>query len=156
MVRTWAENVTKSFLELGTKETLHGQPDCQVRGCVEGETGTELVSVPQDTELGYSSEYVGTSTIDGKRSFESKHISQLIATNITCSFTEKKLHPTLHNLIPSIMLNTSFVRVSLYDCTSDLLFLSDPVKILVEDNDSQNYNFKNKRWSVHQLQKFNC
>ena len=69
------------------------------------------------------------SAIDGKRSFESKHIFQL------------HLHPTLHSLIPSIMLNTSFVRVSLYDCTSDLLLLSGPVKILVEDNDSQNYYF---------------
>lgn len=95
-----------------------------------------MVSVPWDeeTEPGYSSD----DGLDGKKT---KYLSQLVSTNVVSSFTEKKLHPTFNSLIPSILLNTSFVRVSLYDCTSDLLFLSDPVKLLVEDDDSQDYQF---------------
>ena len=54
------EKVTQGFLGMGTKETLHGQPDCSVRGYVEGET--ELVSILH-TEVSSESDG-GTSTVD--------------------------------------------------------------------------------------------
>lgn len=49
--------------------------------------------------------------------------------SIVSSFIERNHHPDLNSLIPSILLNTSFFKVVLYDCNLDVLLLSsDEIK----------------------------
>jgi hypothetical protein len=120
-----------SFLGIGTSETLHGSPDARVRGFTMEDL--DVISIPHDTSGSESDG--GTIAVDSKKQLTYRstgtihpgHLSQLVATNITASFTEHNLHPDLNSLIPTMMINTETVIVSLYDSVKDIWMISDPI-----------------------------
>ena len=52
------------------------------------------------------------------------NLDQVVSTCVTYSFTEHSLHIRMNPLVPTILMNTNSMRVCLYDCQHDILFLS--------------------------------
>lgn len=132
------ENIASNgFLGIGSIQTLHGSPDARARGYVM----EDLDLISTDTH-DYESDG-RTVTVDGKRSLvyrstgsvHPNHLSQLFATNIVAAFTERNLHPEVNYLIPSMMINTETVLVSLYDSEKDIWMISEPVWLREDEQD---------------------
>ena len=75
----------------------------------------------------------GTITVDGKKMFEEQHMSQLITTNVVSSFGEHNLHKQENPIVPSLMLNSHWVAVSLYDCINNYLIVSERIDLYDEE-----------------------
>lgn len=124
-------NIKTQCLGMGLFNTWHGKPDGRLRGSVCEEIVVSLVDDDDDENSDG-----GTLTIDGKRCFSAKgmpqFMSQLIATNVVSSFVEKNLHKDLNSMVPSLMMNGSWVVICLYDCVRDYLLLSRRIDLYEE------------------------
>lgn len=121
-------NVKVGLLGMGLFNTLHGQPDCRIRGAVLEDLDISLVdNETDDTDS-------GTLTVDDKKTLAKEHTSQLIATNVVASFVEKNKHSDCNTLIPSLMVDNERVIICLYDCDKDNLLLSDTVDLYDNGN----------------------
>ena len=63
--------------------------------------------------------------VEGKRYTALINTDQLIATTVVTSFIQHNRHPNLNPLIPAIMICVPTAQICFYDCTKDLLLLSD-------------------------------
>lgn len=82
--------------------------------------------VESDDESGDDESSDGmTTTIEGKIMYNDSNLSQLIATCVVSSFTEKSLHPDKLPIIPTILIDDKLFRVCLYDTEKDVLLISD-------------------------------
>lgn len=90
-----AKNVNAQSLGIGSIDTWHGQPDGRARGHIFEDT--DLVSHITESGTSDSESDGATSSLDAKRKIGLKDISQLVATNVVCSFTERNIHPHLSN-----------------------------------------------------------
>ena len=111
------DTVQLGQLGMGVSDTWHGKPDGRLRGCVL----EEMDVIRRES----SDSDPGTITVDGKKMFEEQHMSQLITTNVVSSFVEHNLHKQENPIVPSLMLNSHWVAVSLYDCINDYLIVSE-------------------------------
>ena len=59
-----------------------------------------------------------------------KSSSQAIGTVVLSSFIEHKLHPSQNSIVPCLLMNSSTVRVLLFDCVEDILLISDKVSFV--------------------------
>ena len=78
----------------------------------------------------YTSSDGDSIVVEVETTFKQQDISQLIVLGIISSFTEHKLHPTLNSMVPSLLINSSTIVVCLYDCTSDILLLTEQVQFV--------------------------
>ena len=46
------------------------------------------------------------------------------------SFIEHNLHPSQNSMVPCLLVNSSTIRVLLFDCVKDILLISDKVSFL--------------------------
>ena len=109
------------YIGMGSTATWHGTPDVRVRGAdvVIAEEGAE-VTTDSDESAG------ATMNVEAKVNFGVAHLPQLITTCVVASFTEKRLHPALQALVPTLLMEQNRFRVCLYHCDKDLLLLSQP------------------------------
>ena len=63
-----------------------------------------------------------TVTIEAKMS-KSANLSQMVATCVVTSFTEKNLNPSKSAMVPTILIDEHKCRVCLYDCDKDILLI---------------------------------
>lgn len=54
------------------------------------------------------------------------HISQLVTTCVTTSFTEHNINSNLNPAVPTILFNKNSFRICIYDCKEDVLLISEP------------------------------
>jgi len=59
---------------------------------------------------------------------------QLIATTITSSFIERGRHQGLSPLVPIVMLHVPKAIICMYDCTQDILLLSEEFVWMDQDS----------------------
>ena len=130
---------------MGTTKTWHGSANARVRGCELVVMNTEAddsdddgVATDEEDKGSCSSSSSEADTLvssDGastnievkkKASSSRKHVSQLIATCVVSSFTEHQRHPSKNTLVPALLIDISKLRVCLYDCVNDVLFMSQP------------------------------
>ena len=64
-----------------------------------------------------------TATIEAKVRSKSANLSQMVATCVVASFTEKNLHPSKSAMVPTILIDEHKCRVCLYDCDKDILLI---------------------------------
>lgn len=66
-----------------------------------------------------------------------KHIHQLVATTVACSFTHNNISKGkksgLNPLTPTLLMNHKTFHVCMYDCVNDVLLLSKPCKLFESD-----------------------
>ena len=119
-----------SDIGIGTLNTWHGTPDLQVRGEVyfmcekieEGENTRAITTVVESDDASVSSDGM-TTTIKGNIAF---NLPQAVATCVISSFTENALHPDKPALVPTILIDEKNFQVCLYECTKDVLLISNP------------------------------
>ena len=94
-----------------------------------------IVTNKQDSEEtdGESSQF------EAKQRVSSDHLSQAVATAIVHSFTQNKRHPQLNPMVPTVLINGSVFRIILYDCSKDILLVSEKVTYK-EDNQIRTNN----------------
>ena len=109
---------------IGSKETLHGYPDARVRA---EQSDIHLItpSVSGDSNPGSPSSIGDSVVVEGKRFSSLFNTDQLIATNVVISFTEHNRHPDFNPLVPAIMICVPTAQICFYDCTKDILLLSN-------------------------------
>ena len=128
---------------MGSRRTLHGTPDIQVRReHVDNETEVlvrlsveaEALALDEKHDVDKSASSSGTGTsIECKRSNSlEKHISQVVATCVITEFTQKSTYPV--SAVPAIMISLKKFLVVIYDCDSDVLFATYMI-LLVDKND---------------------
>ena len=114
------------------KNTWHGTPDARVRAY----QNTEIAVVRGRSSNVSPVRSLGDSVVfEAKREPMSINRHQLIATTVVSSFIERNLHRNSNPMVPVILITIPTVTVCLYDCTRDLLLISDELKwINVEDD----------------------
>lgn len=110
---------------MGSSYTWHGIPDARIRTSYGGDANV----IATNTE-NYTSSDGDSIVVEAKTRFKEQDISQLIALGVISSFTEHNLHPTLNSMVPSVLINSSTVLICLYDCTSDILLLTEQVQLV--------------------------
>ena len=133
------ENVSCTSLRMGATTTWHGYPDGRVRG--DSYSSTDLIYSNDEVDDGDSetcltalNESQGDSAcIEAKLHCSPQNFPQLVSTNIVASFIEHTLHAQLNSAVPTLLINTNYFYVSIYDCQSDLLLISN--KISFKDKD---------------------
>jgi len=99
---------------MGTIHTWHGTPDVRVRGseficriaAPQFEIIDEVVSSDDDAEKRSDGT---TTTFEEKLRYKDANMLQAIGTCVVSSFTEKSLNPDLQALVPTILIDQSFV-----------------------------------------------
>lgn len=56
-------------------------------------------------------------------------LSQVVGTCVVSSFTEHQLHKTDNPLMPTLLINSNYARVILYDCVTDVLLISNKINL---------------------------
>ena len=102
---------------MGKKCTWYGTPDARIRG-------SNLLYLRDAT----------TSTVEAKTHFGATSLLQAISTCVVASFIEKKCHPTLPPVVPTILIDKKKFYVCLYDCESDVLLVSQRIDLTTDDH----------------------
>ena len=151
------------YLGIGSAETWRGSSELRVQSCNIISTDEHLIEdlVDDDEEIinaipargatlqpvdfqaarAHSLEstvslesFVTDTSFEGKKI--RKHLSQLVATCVVCSYTEnnlnRKLGKNLTSAIPTILFNAESFRVCIYDCREDVLLISEPRTLLTD------------------------
>ena len=71
----------------------------------------------------------GYTYVEDKRCIADRDLHKLVATTVTCSFTNHNNHLDLNPLSPTLLLNSKSFRVCMYDCVHDILLLSQPIDL---------------------------
>ena len=71
--------------------------------------------------------------IEAKLHCSPQNFPQLVATNIVASFIEHTLHAELNPAVPTLLINTNHFYISIYDCKSDLLLISNKISFRDEE-----------------------
>lgn len=134
------DNVTCSALGMGASTTWHGYPDGRIRG--DSYSITDLI-YSDDEGDGDSAETCLTAVlnesqgdsacIEAKLHCSPQNFPQLVATNIVASFIEHTLHAELNPAVPTLLINTNHFYISIYDCKSDLLLISNKISFRDEE-----------------------
>ena len=104
------------------KNTWYGTPYARVRTY----QSTEIVVVRGGSSNVSPVHSLGDSVVfEAKRELEFINRHQLIATTIILSFVERNLHHNSNPMVPVILITILTLMVCLYDCTKDLLLISD-------------------------------
>jgi len=137
--------IKSTSIGIGSFATWHGSPDARIRGtevvCVtEDETDSDVEETKVENaelEENYDSDgsYETTTTVEAKKQFKQSDLPQLVATCVTSSFTENKLHVDLPSAVPTILIDPTGFRVCFYDCKRDLLLISERKSIKASKQD---------------------
>ena len=106
--------------------TWHGTPDVRVRGApfvLQRKEESEESDTESITSDG------ATTTFEAKKNFLPSNLPQTISTCVVSSSTEKRLHPDLPAIVPTILIDEHQFQVCLYDCENDVLLISEPVEL---------------------------
>ena len=122
-----AEELSCSYIGMGSSTTWHGTPDVRVRGAdvVIAREGAEGTTDSDESDG-------ATTNIEAKVTFSAANLPQLITTGVVASFIEKRLHPDLQAVVPTLLMDEKKFRVCLYHCDKDVLLLSEAID-LAED-----------------------
>lgn len=120
-----------SPLGMGHQSTWHGSIDSRVKGGIvvchgEGENCEGEKSDAEDSAS--DAEEIGARTAN---------LSQVVAINVVSSFTEKANHRLLSGFIPTVVLYKDSFRITLFDCTKDILLISNKKSFVTRDHLSQ-------------------
>ena len=114
------------LIGIGNRKLWWGEPDACVRP-LESDTlhsnSTLIVANRLDEDSDGAS-----SLVEAKQKLRHDHLPQGVATAIVHSFTQNKRHPGLNPMVPTVLINGSDFRIILYDCSRDVLLLSNPVE----------------------------
>ena len=108
--------ISCGLIGIGDPELWWGEPDACVR------------PLESDTLHSNSTLIVATTLLDEHTDSESSQLPQGVATAIVHSFTQNKRHPGLNPMVPTVLINGSDFRIILYDCSKDMLLVSNPVE----------------------------
>ena len=95
----------------------------------------EVNEAPSDSESDASDG--ATTCIETKIKAKDANLHQAIGTCVVASFTEKKLHPNMTALVPTVLIDKRQFRVILYDCQRDILLISTSKRLTTEGGLSQ-------------------
>ena len=119
--------ISCELIGIGDRKLWWGEPDACVRP-LESDTlhsnstliiATTLLDEDTDGE---------SSQVEAKQQLTHAHLPQRVATAIVHSFTQNKRHPGLNPMVPTVPINGSDFRIILYDCSKDVLLVSNPVE----------------------------
>ena len=132
LVSKWGPGAASrtGYIGVGSWKTWHGTPDARVMGTeVVHKKVTHLLDeedddveedVDRDGQSIETCESSGTdgatSTVEAKLKISKGNLGQAVATCVVSSFTENKLHPDKHALVPTILIYLNQFQVCLYDC----------------------------------------
>ena len=105
------------------KTTWFGSPDARLTGS----QWSDVAVLCQNTEYSYDSDDTSV-LVKLKR----KNFAHAIGTAVLSSFVEKNLHQSLNSMIPCLLLDSTTVRVILYDCEKDILLKTKKVEFRVD------------------------
>ncbi len=118
---------------IGTHLTWHGIPDAQVRGLVNSEVAVTLDqdtldqdALDQDTLSTFMrQDSDGMSVlVEAKLTVCERNLPQIYATAVVSSFTDKNRHKR-NGFTPAILLGRNYIVAALYDCSNDVLLVSE-------------------------------
>ena len=110
---------------MGELNTWHGTPDARVRAYQSTET---IVLRGESSNVSPVHSLGDNVAIEAKRDPDCINKHQLIATTVISSFIERNLHRDANPMVPVILITTPTTMVCLYDCTKDLLLMSEELK----------------------------
>ena len=110
-------------LGMGHGDGGYREPDARLRA------GTNLTDVVVVHHGDADQESDGDlCVVEAKSRYSSGNLPQIVSQSIVSSLVERNHHPDLNSLIPSILLNTSFFKVVVYNCNLDVLLLSSDIE----------------------------
>ncbi len=129
---------------LGTFHTWHGTPDMRLVGLTEANISVLVSPLEPPEELEEPSEELEEPSEDDEpavpvpvevktnlRASSKSVLSQLVALTVTSSFTYYNLRGV--DVTLALLMCCKRVRICMYDCTNDLLSLSDEISLLSSD-----------------------
>jgi len=140
--------LTSNYIGCGSFDTWHGSPDARVRGTEiichkftddesSGSDTYEEISETASNASNISNVSSGTTTaIEAKLESITRHLPQLVSTCVVSSFIENNLHKTLDPMVPCILIDPYRFTVCFYDCTDDLLLISEPKQLQSMNNNT--------------------
>lgn len=130
---------------IGTFHTWHGSPDMRLTGLTDAtiavlvrpsEKVEELTAGPIPVEE-LTAVPVPAELKNNTRASSRSVLSQLVGLTVTSAFTNLNLHG-VHVTVALLMCNRR-VRLCIYDCTNDLLSLSDEICLMVQPHAMEFY-----------------
>ena len=70
-----------------------------------------------------------TACVEAKLHCSPRNFPQLVAMNIVSSFIENSLHKDLNSAVPTLLINNRYFYVSIYNCQTDLLLISNKIAL---------------------------
>lgn len=142
--KTLNDQYTNKFIRtkalgIGTRDTWHGIPDA----CIG--SGVNVVYLPEDEDeaqkerKGDGEGEHKTAKIR-KKVLAPKHLSQFVATTVVSSFT--RYHFNRRSVVPTVAVDKTSIRGLIYDCSSDLLLVSETLPLNQETWKNKKYNLK--------------
>ena len=118
------KRISFGMIGIGDRRLWWGEPDACVRP-LESDTPHSTVIVAtmldEDTD-GESSQF------EAKQQLTHAHLPQGVVTAIVHSFTQNNRHPGLNPMVPTVLINGRDFRIILYDCSKDVLLVSNSVE----------------------------
>ena len=119
-------------MSIGSVDTLHGYPDAKIRAmgtsvhCLRPASRDSPSSSPSEGDCVYA---------EGKLTPAKFNKHQLIATAVVTSFIEHNRHADLNPFVPVIMMCVPKAMMCVYDCTQDVLLVSNPYDWIIYEDD---------------------
>ncbi len=116
---------------IGTHHTWHGIPNARVRGLVNSEVVLTLDqdTLDQEQERPTSDSDEASVLVEAKLTVCQKYLSQVYATAVVSSFTDKNRHKR-NGFTPAILLGRNYIVAALYDCSNDVLLVSELLELV--------------------------